>query len=128
MDFSTLAAGVTATGRGLAEVNDALGVELPTNTWGWHDQPTRLERVRYSTVPLARCFALIKACLESTSGLAHEWVALSPLSQADFASLQELDVLVCAENHAQLFASLAAPRLETVRIAGVPASRGGSPS
>ena len=79
-------------------------------------------------MPLARCFALIKACLESTSGLAHEWVALSPLSQADFASLQELDVLVCAENHAQLFASLAAPRLETVRIAGVPASRGGSPS
>ncbi len=74
MDFSTLAAGVTATGSGLAEVNDALGVELPTNTWGWHDKATRLERVRYSTVPLARCFALIKACLESTSGLAHEWV------------------------------------------------------
>lgn len=96
MDFSSPAAGVTPAGSGLAEVDDALGVELPTNTWGWHDTATRLERVRYSTVPLARCFALIKSsCLESTSGLAHEWVddflwhALAKLRRAPSRRLPE---------------------------------------
>jgi hypothetical protein len=58
VDFATLAAGLTHTGSGLAEINAALGIELPKNTWDW-----------------------------------------------------------------QLFASLAAPRLERVRIAGVAASR-----
>ncbi len=50
-------------------------------------------------------------------------MSMSPLWQADFASLRELDVLVCEEGHEQLFANLAAPRLETVRIAGVAVSR-----
>jgi len=74
MDFSTLAAAVTPTGDGLAAINEALGIELPAHTWNWHFKATNLERVRYSTVPLARCLSLLDACLESASGLAHEWV------------------------------------------------------
>lgn len=74
MDFATLAAGLTHTGSGLAEINAALGIELPKNTWDWHFAATNLERVRYSTVPFARCLTLLDACLESASGLAHEWV------------------------------------------------------
>lgn len=69
----TVLATKISTREGVLAINEALGVELPTQFSSWFHDAT-FEKSRVSTLELSQCLGLMHRCLASDSGLLHEWV------------------------------------------------------